>query len=452
MIRYSRREFLRRTGYTLGAAAFASRLGMLNALAGTVPDYKALVFVMLDGGNDGCNTIVPLNSSAYATYSAARSSIAIPQASLLPVSPISDPNPYGFHPSMPEMQSLFNSKNLAVVCNIGTLIAPITVAEYQTSPSVRPLNLFSHYDQQRAVQMLAEETQGWGYNIASLAGSLNSAPKIPMMMNVGSFSSFYMAGSAPFITLNPGLPPQLQGFYSDAALTARYSALRQLQQLGTNSALVRVMGDGQSSSIDQAQMVSSILGTTTLTTVFPTGSSSLGPQLLQIAKLIKSRASLGHTGRQVFFASVGGFDTHQGQTEAQTALLRDLSQSLSAFNAATIELGVQSNVTTFTLSEFGRTVQSSGDGSDHAWGSHSFIMGGSVKGGDFYGQYPSLVLGGPNDIDQGTAPRGRMLPTTSVNQLAATLAKWYGLSPTSVQTAVPNIVRFSPTDLGFMNA
>lgn len=451
-MKYTRREFLRRSGYTLGAAAFASRLGMLNALAGSGPDYKALVFIYLDGGNDGCNTVVPLNPTDYASYAAARPSIALTQSQLLAINPLSDPRPYGLHPSMPEMQALWNQKNLGVVCNIGTLITPTTVSEYNSNPSVRPLNLFSHSDQQRAVEFLASSTDGWGYSVGSMVKSFNSAPKIPMMMNVGSATAFYLAGSDPYITLKPGSTPTLSGFMSDAASTARYNALRQIQGLGTNSALVRVMSDDASSAIDQGQLVSSVLGNVTLATPFPANGSTLGPQLLQIAQIIKMRASLGQTRRQVFFASAGGYDTHSGQVSAHQALLTDLSQSMLAFYNATVELGVASSVTTFTLSEFGRTIQNSGDGSDHAWGGHSFVMGGAVKGGDFYGKYPSLVLGGPDDIDQGANARGRILPTTSVDQMAATLAKWYGLDANAVQTAVPNIVRFSTSDLGFMQA
>lgn len=455
----SRRDFLKRTGFALGATAFVSRLGMMSALAqaatgptvgvGTADggDYKALVCLYMHGGNDGFNMVVPLEQSQYDYYAAARPTVAIPQAQLLPINPMNVGQPFGLHPSLSELQTLWMGQKLGIVCNVGSLLAPITPSEYRSNPSSRPKSLFDHYAQEHVWQDLGN-ARGWGQTVAGFVQALNNTPRIPMLVNVTGGTSVYLAGTDPFITLTPGANLSLQGFNSTAASTARYNALRQLQMLDTDAALVRVVSDSNSKAIDDAQLTSSVLGSATIQTVFPT--SGLGKQLLQIAKLISVRASLGQNRRQVFFADIGGFDTHAGQLTSHASLLRDLSQSLDAFYRATVELGVASQVATFTLSEFGRTIQNSGDGTDHAWGSHALVMGDGVRGGNFYGQFPSIVIGGPNDVDTGAGARGRMLPTTSVDQYAATLASWFGLDDSAVQAAIPNISRFSPTNLGFM--
>ena len=209
-----------------------------------------------------------------------------------------------------------------------------------------------------------------------------------------------------------------------------------------------MLGNTASDSIDSAQIASTALGSAVITTTFP--NTGLGNQLLQIAKLIKVRSQLGLNARQVFYADMGGFDTHTGQLVGQASILKQLSQAMNAFYNATIELGVSSNVTQFTLSEFGRTMQNAQDGSDHAWGSTGLILGDGVKGGDFYGQYPTLTLGGVNDADTGSGARGRFVPTTAVDQYAATLGSWFGLSATTLSVAFPNLSRFSPTNIGFM--
>ena len=446
----SRREFLRRGTYALGATTLVSQFGMLSALAQTVADtgdYKALVCIFLNGGNDGFNTVVPLDDAEYGYYAAARPAIAIPQASLLGLNPASAGRPFGLHPSLTELQTLFTQQKLAVLCNVGTLLAPTTPQEYRSNPASRPTSLFDHFSQQYEWQNLNSGI-GWGQSLSVPVKSLNTSARLPMLVNVTGGSSYFLAGTDPFISLAPNAPLSLQGFNSSSAATARYSALRQLQMLPDDAALVNVIADSTSKAIDDGQLASQVLGGNTVSTKFPT--SSLGQQLLQIAKIISVRNSLGQNRRQVFFANVGSFDTHANQILTHQSLLRDLSQSMNAFYTALGELGVSPDVTTFTLSEFGRTFQNSGNGTDHAWGSFHFIMGDAVRGGDFYGRYPSIVVGGWQDVDTGTGARGRFLPTTSVDQYAATLAGWFGLDSAAIQAALPNIVNFSPTDLGFM--
>lgn len=434
----------------LGAAALVSRLGMVSAFAqgaGGSGDYKALVCIFLNGGNDAFNMVVPYAQSEYDYYAQVRPTVALARAGLLPISPASAGRQFGLHPNVPELAALWGQQKLAVLCNVGTLIAPTTKNEYRTNPLVRPRSLFDHSIQQESWQGF-NDAIGWGNALGTIAQGLNDQARLPLLVNVAGGSAAYLAGTDPYITLPPGASLTLQGFTSSAQSTARYNALRQLLGLSDNAALVNVVSDKTARAIDDGKTASDALGSATITTVFP--NTSLAKQLLQIAKIIKVRATLGQQRRQLFFASLGGFDTHATQNASQPGLMTTLSQSIKAFYDATVELGVSGNVTTFTLSEFGRTVQNSGDGTDHAWGSHALIVGDSVRGGDFYGAYPSLILGGADDVDTGTGARGRILPTTSVDQYAATLAAWYGLTSSEIQTVVPNLYRFAPVNLGFM--
>ena len=450
---FSRRDFLKYSGTALGASALVSRFGMMSAMAQSGPDYKALVCIYLHGGNDGFNTVVPTEANEYAYYTSVRKPIALPltgAGSVLglnaPATPLANGRTLGLHPSLPELQTLWNSQKLAVMCNLGTLISPVTPAQYRADKTTRPSALFDHNAQTQAWNSFNGD--GWGQAIGSALSNLNTNPRIPSLLNVAYDSSIFLAGTQPYISLAPGASLTLSGFKSPPTSDARYNALRAIQKLPSESALVNVIGNGTSQSIDNGQLASSALSAANIATVFP--KTGLGNQLLQIAKIISIRSQLNQTARQVFYCDMGGFDTHANQLVAQASDLQQLSQAMSAFYAATVELGVSSAVTTFTLSEFGRTMQNSNDGTDHAWGSQAFIMGDSVKGGDFYGKYPSLVLGGADDADSGTGSRGRFVPTTSVDQYGATLGSWFGLSPTALAAAFPNLSRFSPGNLGFM--
>jgi uncharacterized protein (DUF1501 family) len=241
---------------------------------------------------------------------------------------------------------------------------------------------------------------------------------------------------------------------SASETTARQASFNELRTLDNNFKLVKAANDTRSSSIQTDNALSSV--NPTLATTFP--NTSLGRQLKQVALLIKActdpTAGI-NMKRQIFFAQIGGFDTHSAEIGGQGNLLTQVSQAISAFYAATVELGVQDKVTTFTMSDFGRTLQPAGSGvnavgTDHAWGNHQLIVGGSVLGHTFYGTYPTLRLGGPDDTDGGSNPRGRWIPTTSVEQYAATLATWYGLSSADLSAVFPLIGRFSTADLGFL--
>jgi uncharacterized protein (DUF1501 family) len=462
----TRRDFLRNAACALGGAAMASSVESFRVVNALTPqaasDYRALVCVFMNGGNDGNNMVVSLDQ--YASYSAARtaSTLAVPQASLLPVSPANGGGSYGLHPSMPEMQARFNEGRLAVLCNVGPLVEPLTRATYQNGTGKRPLQLFSHSDQvglfQTAIANSVGQT-GWGGRVADLTSALNGPSTFPQNVSIAGLNLFLTGADTRQLAIGDSntalsnvLPLTMTG--STAERNSRRAAFDELRALDNNLKLVRAASDTRSSALRTSAALASV--SPALSTLFP--NTSLGRQLLQIARVIKASTdpSAGiNMKRQIFFAQIGGFDTHSNQrTNGQDALLLQVSQALNAFYNATVELGVQNNVTAFTLSDFGRTLQPAGSGaavgSDHAWGNHHLILGGAVNGQRFYGTYPTLALGGPDDTDGGSTPRGRWIPTTSVEQYAATLAAWYGLSASDFPAVFPLINRFSTPNLGFM--
>ncbi len=476
----TRRDFLRNTACALGGMALAStveNLGIVHALTPqAATGYKALVCIFLNGGNDGNNMVIPFDpnsSTEYPAYSAARSAagLAIPQANLLQITPIGlGGRTFGFNPNMVDMQTLFNQGRLAVLCNNGPLVEPLTRTTYQNGTGKKPLQLFSHSDQvglfQTAVANEVFQT-GWGGRIADKVFGLNGGASFPQNTSIAGvnllltgINTRQLAIGDSNTALNAVLPlnnaPGSSGF-TTAQNTARRTSFDGLRALDLDVKLVKAASDTRSSSLQTSAALASV--NPLLMTVFP--NTSLGRQLLQVARLIKACTDpiAGiDMKRQIFFCQIGGFDTHSNQHPAalggQDSLLQQVSQAMNAFFLATLEMGVQNNVTTFTMSDFGRTLDPAGTGnavgSDHAWGNHQLIMGGSVLGGTFYGTYPTLVKGGPDDTDGGASPRGRWIPTTSVEQYAATLATWYGLPSADLTAVFPLIGRFAAPNLGFL--
>jgi uncharacterized protein (DUF1501 family) len=477
----TRRDFLRQTGCALlGGAALMSGIedfGLVHAFAqggSAATDYKALVCIFLSGGNDGNNTIVPVDATRFGEYNGARASagLALPApglaGGLLPINPTGG-GEYGLHPALPELKALFDNRQLAVVSNVGPLVEPLTRDTYRNGSGRRPSQLFSHSDQiaqwQTSVSNDTSAT-GWGGRTADRAAPLNGGASFPQVVSIAGTSLFATGASARALGISDARtslasvlplnnPPGASG-YTTAQTNARRTAFDALRSIDTGATLVRASGDVTEQAIQTGRALST---NPTINTRFPPSTNNtsnlttLGAQLLQVAKIIALRDTLG-IKRQIFFCQLGGFDTHSGQgtsTGAHANLLTQVSQAMKAFYDATVELGVQNNVTTFTLSDFGRTLQPAGSGgavgSDHGWGNHQFIMGGAVRGGDFYGRYPTLALGGPDDTDT----RGRWIPTTSVEQYAATLAAWYGLSASDIPLVFPLIGRFPSANLGFMS-
>ncbi len=452
MPRLSRRGFLRTTCFTAAAgvaAASFSRLGLVNALAQTTQDYKALVCIFLFGGNDANNLIVPLGSSDYANYASIRAGLALPQGQLLPVSPKSLSEPYGFHPQLAEMQSLFDGGQLALLANAGTLVQPTTRDQYLQGQATVPVNLFSHADQQQQMQTATLNTfadVGWGGRLADKIESIYGG-NFPVMISLAG-SNVFAEGLVVRCIESSGNPTApLSGFYGSNEDNVRLAALQSLLTFDTGLSLIQAASTTTTNAMQDGKTLAAALAQgTELNTQFP--KSSLGGQLQQVAQIIQVRSALG-LPRQIFFVSSGGFDTHSDQLVQQTSLYQDLSQSMNAFYQATVEIGVEPQVTTFTLSDFGRTFQpDSTSGTDHAWGSHHLMMGGAIAGGDFYGTFPTQVLGGPDDATN----QGRWIPTTSLDQYGATLAQWFGVQPADLPSIFPNLPNFQNQTLNFVGA
>lgn len=439
----SRREFLRLAG--MAAATQLFPWNWTEAMAQTSEDYKALVCVFLLGGNDGNNMIVPLDAASYANYGAVRASLALQQSTLLPLSaPSQGARTFGLHPALSDLVPLWQQGKFAVQCNVGPLIAPLTVAGYRSSRSLRPDSLFSHADQQAQWQT-AESAQasrtGWGGRIAD---RLSGALSIPMVLSLAGTNPFG-AGS----TTSPLALPSSGTFGLSGPASVTHSAgVQGLLALDRNNQLVDAASSVMQAAIGSAALINPVLnGPSSVAMASFNGlTTSAAKQLLAAAKLIEARRALG-AGRQIFFVAQTGYDTHSNQLVVQNRLLAELGPALAAFYTATAALGIADKVTTFTASDFARTLRpASGGGTDHAWGNHQLVIGGSVRGGDFYGTFPTLALNGPDDVDGS----GRWLPTTSVDQYAATFARWFGVVPADLPVVLPNLPRFPTSNLGFL--
>ena len=476
---HSRRAFLRRSGQLAlsgTALPFALNLAAMGeAAAFDATDYKALVCVFFYGGNDYANTVVTYDDPSYNAYSTIRGGgagqtaggIALAKADLAatllnPTTALPGGRQYALHPSMDGLAGLFNAGQAAVQLNVGPLVVPLTRAQYNSSDRKTyplPPKLFSHNDQQSIWQSSSPEgsTIGWGGNIGDLALSSNST-SLFTCINVTGNAVFLSGDSALSYQVSSGGAVAINGVknnvYGSSAVKTAMSTLVQQNRSHTleneyNKVTARAIGA-------ESQITSGLAGVT-LATAFPTG-NSLADQLKTVARLIGARNALG-TRRQVFMVSIGGFDLHDNLISQHPGVLGKVSDALSAFYKATVELGVANKVTAFTASDFGRTLASNGDGADHGWGSHHLMVGGAVKGKAFYGTPPPVSVGSTAAAnDQWHVGQGRLLPSTSVDQYAATLAKWFGVADSELTGILPNISRFGvaagrpdyPVNLGFM--
>jgi uncharacterized protein (DUF1501 family) len=467
---FSRRRFLQQTG-AFGAFALAQSLDKLGLSAASAqsPGYRALVCVYLFGGNDADNMVMPFTN--YAQYAAARnatnSPYYVPQTgtspdgvpAMLQIAPLNTGGTvYGLHPSMPGLQGLFNAGRLAVVANTGSLVEPLTRAEYRAGTKKRPDNLFSHSDQQ--VQSQTSITQdslsgitGWAGRLCDRVVGLNAPAATPMSMSFSGNQPFGSGTIVRTLSLPPANPNANFGYAGDAASPSA----QQIARANARAALVRADDSNlmvaATQGISESALNSSVLLNPVLRgadsgavtgAAFP--ATGLGNQLKSVAKVIEQRTSLGHSARQIFFVSVGGFDTHSNQQGGHPGLMTQVSQAMTAFYNFTVAAGVASNVTAFTMSDFARTFKSNGSGTDHAWGGHALVLGGAVIGQRMYGTYPNLTLNGPDD----TGGEGRWVPTTSIEQYGATLGRWFGASTSDLDQVFPNLKRFATPNLGFM--
>jgi uncharacterized protein (DUF1501 family) len=462
MLIRSRRDFIKsavRSVAAIGAGGAMSRFGAMNALAQTSSPYQALVCIFLNGGNDGHNTVIPIQTAQqnYSLYSQARGGLAIPQATLLSIPNGSDT--YGLHPMLPEIQALYLQKKAAVLANVGMLVAPFpTKAAFQTAaPSMIPQQLFSHSDQTGQWQTAIPTglgNSGWGGRIADVLQTQSPAQNVGATFPAVSSIS----GCGQFCTGVNNLPASVPPSSGPASATtmARLGGLTpnsntangMSQLLAFDNGMLLVQGGNNTvqNGSNYANTITGLLPNNKIQTAFP-ANNPLASQLLTVANVMSIHSQIGIT-RQIFFCSLGGFDTHSGQQETQPGLLQQLSQAVGAFyNCLSQELALANSVVTFTASEFGRTLSPSGnDGSDHAWGNHHFIVGGGVQGGKIYGTFPSLALGGPNDANT----RGTLIPSTGVDQYGSTIAQWFGVAGGNLTTVFPNISNYPTNNLGFL--
>jgi uncharacterized protein (DUF1501 family) len=452
---HERREFLRRSA-AVSLAGIASPWALSLAAMGeaaaatSVSDYKALVCVFLYGGNDYGNTLVPYDSSNYAAYQAIRTGIALDHATLLPLTPsvaLPSGRQMAFSAPWTDMKTLFDAGHLGVLLNVGTLIQPTTLAQYNANSVPLPPKLFSHNDQQSVWQSSLPEgaTSGWGGRIGDLFLGNNSAATFTCV-NVSGNAVFmsgqaavqYQVGSSGAVALSAAKAPVYGSQACADALKALTMAPR--TQLFENelSVIMKRAVDAQ------AQLSSALSSAPAVATAFD-ATNPLALQLQMVARMISARGALG-ARRQVFFVSLNGFDLHDFLPQQHPGLLAQVSGALRSFHDATVELGVANSVTAFTGSDFGRTLSSNGDGSDHGWGSHHLVIGGAVKGGRFHGTLPATAVNGPDDVGQ-----GRLLPSTAVDQFGAALATWFGVPATDLPTVFPNIGHFDTAALTLFN-
>lgn len=455
MKKFNRRDFLRTSGAAAAAATFAHVPGLAWSQGiGTTapfPDYKALVCVFMFGGNDSYNMVVPNTTAEYNVYAQSRQNLAIPQPDLLPINPLSmtpGSNPFGVHPAMAGLQTLFEAGNAAVVANVGPLVEPTTKEQYFSGSVTVPTQLFSHNDQQDqwfSLKGAGTSKTGWAGRIADLIRQSVTGQQMATNASLFGTNLWQTADETIAYVMGQTGPLPFEGFSNDPnnILYDQKLAFEAIVDAQYSSIYERGFADIQRRAIDAADTVSdAIANAPVLTTAFP--NSQLGRQLETVAKLIGNRDAL-QMQRQIFFVATGGFDSHDDQNLNQPDLLGGISESIKAFHDATVELNVADSVTTFTQSDFGRTLTSNGDGTDHAWGGNQLVVGGSVRGRDFYGSYPLLQIGGDDDVGG-----GRMIPTTSSDQFAATLATWFGVPDEDLGIVAPHLGNFVQRDLGFM--
>jgi uncharacterized protein (DUF1501 family) len=449
----TRREFLGLAG--AGAAGWLlsrpySAVGQM--VGGTAPfaDYRALVCVFLFGGNDSFNMLVPRSAAEYNAYAASRQNLAVPQADLLPISPlVSDGAQYGLHPSMSELQGLFELEQAAFVANVGPLIVPTTKTQYAAKQVPLPPQLFSHNDQQdqwHALRGSDLSDTGWAGRMADLIRANVANQQLATNVSLNGNTLFQSGDSTVAYNMGPSGPLTFAGFGASGFPLELRRAFERIVGAPYDSIYARGFAEIQRRAIEAADRVTSAIGPPSqpppFATVFP--ASPLGQQMQTVARVVAARDALAMQ-RQIFFVATGGFDSHDDQLANQPALLGNVSACLKAFYDATVELGVAHAVTTFTQSDFGRTLTSNGDGTDHAWGGVQIVVGQSVRGRRVFGRYPSLELNGPEDVGA-----GRLIPGVSADQYAATLARWFGIADAELERVAPHIGNFAERDLGFL--
>lgn len=447
----ARRQFLKATAYSAllgsGAAAVSGKMNLLgSALAAqgdytSLNDYKALVCVFLYGGSDSFNLYIPREQGLFEQYQRSRGQLALNPGELLPDSS----GNLLFNPNLADLHALYESGDLAIVRNVGNLIRPVTRAEYRNNPSSIPTELFAHNHQQEQVQKgwSSKPTglvgAGWGGRMADLLMEANANANLPPTFSMNN-ANFFQPGvlSSP-IAINPVTGPRRMSYLdgsNNRNSVARDETMTRLLNLPTSHRLEQFSANSFVSARDSSRALSEVIDNSP--DFGPVDSTNrLAVQLRMVARMISGRQQLGMQ-RQIFFVGLGGWDTHDNQTPRLQTLSRQLNAGLADFQRSLGELNVQNEVTTFTTSDFGRSLTVNGDGSDHGWGGHYLVMGGAVSGGNLFGEWPQYQVGGDDDVDD----KGRIIPGMSLNQYGAALGSWMGLSDSDLLDVFPDLQHF----------
>lgn len=464
---YDRRSFLGQLG--LGCASIGTttllsgitNMGLVNAAVAantsynSSSDYKALVCILLAGGNDSFNTLIPRGADEYAQYANVRGDMAIPQANILPVNPLSnDGKSYGLHPNLPNLQNLFEAENAAFIANVGSLIEPVTLAQFYNNQKLPP-GLFSHSDQVKHWQTSVPQDRdalGWGGRLADILYTTNANQNLSMNISLDGLNVFQKAGTVKTFSIkhtNNGVAlingSNDNSFYENLKRQTLNSLLETNYQNILEKAYVNAVNNSTSNSFAfDAALTNGVPFNTSF------GNGQLSKRLNMVAKTIAAKDAL-QVNRQTFFVQLSGFDTHQRNMADHSALMMELDQALGSFYASLEELNLQNQVTTFTISDFARKLVANGSGTDHAWGGNAIVVGGAVNGKKIYGTYPDLYLGNPLDVGN-----GRLIPTTACDTYFAELALWFGASSADLDLILPNINNFwtpvsNQLPIGFMS-
>jgi len=458
-----RRQFLKKLALGIGSSSLLATQTKLQLIQSAIAadsnyshlqDYKSLVCVFLFGGNDAFNTMVPYELSSYNEYQNTRSSMALARESLHPLKG----NQQAFHASLPDLKDLYNADKLAVATNIGAIIEPTNRTSFKNETVQLPADLFSHSHQQEfwetgTTAQNSVHPPGWGGRMMDMLISANSNPDDPALFSLAG-NSVWQKGLKPLdFVLNPyeGVS-QIRSFMPDIWPNGRWkdsriAAWREILDLQSPNLMNQHMAGVYKTTEERINsLVGEIAQAPEISTPYPEGDNELATELKMAAKMISIRENLGMK-RQIFFVGLGGWDTHGNQLNDHAERLSKLNDALKSFYETTVELGVSDTVTTFTASEFGRTMSINGDGTDHAWAGHYFVMGDAVKGGEIHGDPLNLTIDGPDDADD----TGRFIPKYGVDQYGATLAKWMGMTDSDMNEIFPNLKNFNSNDLGFMS-
>lgn len=416
-------------------------------------DYKAMVCIFLAGGNDSYNMLIPRSDAEYNEYAQVRSNQAIPQADILPIDPTSvSGREFGLHPNLTGLQSLFQNGKAAFISNVGTLVEPVSKAMLDSNSSNLPLGLFSHIDQAMHWQTgLADErtNSGWGGRVAEIVKSMNTNDDVSMNISLGGNNVFQRGETVTEYAINNDGGVSVFGYGDQHPFLNLMTAdINDIMSMEYGDLFKDAYAGTLKRSIESNVVFNAAVETTEIATPFSL--TRLSQDMLMIAKAIKAREILGQK-RQIFFVELGGFDNHDELLNNHGLLMSTLDNAMSEFYAATEELGVADCVTSFTISDFARTLTSNGNGTDHAWGGNAIVMGGAVKGKDMYGNYPNLGLGSEREIGGGI-----IIPETSADEYFAEIALWFGLTGTNLTDVFPNLGNFYSYDpnslpVGFMN-